>query len=71
MDKLKELVEALGWKEILSKNDKMFSFVKDDLRLNYYFTTGTLTVQGPNRVIKVHKDVMDLVTLEEIICTIN
>ena len=71
MERLKELVEALGWKEILSKNDKMFSFVKDDLRLNYYFTTGTVTIQGPNRGIGVHKDVINLVTLEEIICRIN
>lgn len=43
---MKDLLKAYGWEEIPSKNKIMFSFKKEDLRLNYYFTNGTVTIQG-------------------------
>ncbi|NBW09225.1 MAG: hypothetical protein EBR82_14495 [Caulobacteraceae bacterium] len=41
----KELAPHYGWVEVESKNPKMISFVKDDVRMNIYFTTGTITFQ--------------------------
>jgi len=43
---MKELLEVYGWKEVESKNKLMYSFQKDDRRLNWYFTTSTITIQG-------------------------
>jgi hypothetical protein len=43
---MKELLETYGWISIESKNKLMNSYKKEDKRLNHYFTTGTITIQG-------------------------
>ena len=45
LNKIKEILEALGWERIESKNTSMVSYTKEGERLNYYFTTGTTTFQ--------------------------
>lgn len=47
---MKELLEVYGWKEIGSNNQYMHSYQKEDKRLNHYFTTGTITIQGNDGV---------------------
>ena len=66
--KIKGILEALGWEEIVSKNEKMYSFLKEDMRLNYYFTTGTTTIQNQKGRIQTYRDVLDDCKMEEIIC---
>lgn len=66
------ILSALGWDKIESKNPIMYSYIKEDMRLNYYFTTGTTTVQSKSRgLIKNEKDITTPEQMEEIICTIN
>jgi len=48
-EKIEEFLVWLEWRKIKSNNPVMFSFVKSNMRLNYYFTTGTTTVQNDNR----------------------
>lgn len=49
-EEIKELCEGMGWIEILPrKNPVMISFYpeeKKNIRMNIYFTTMTVTVQG-------------------------
>lgn len=45
-----EILEALGYEKIVSKNQYMLSFKKGDIRVNYYFTTGTLSIEGKHVV---------------------
>lgn len=47
-EQITELAGAYGFIEVKSKNPHMISFQKEedtDCRINFYFTTGTLTVQ--------------------------
>jgi len=46
----KELASHYGWVEVESKNPKMISFVQDDVRMNIYFTTGTITFQEKPKI---------------------
>ena len=66
------LLEAYGWYEILSKNPIMISYLNDDLeqRLNYYFTTGTVTIQGPNCEPQKYTEIFTDEQMEEILCKI-
>lgn len=64
----KNLLESFGWDEFHSNNPLMKSFFKDNLRLNFYFTTGTVTIQEPGCKIQSYKKV-DLKELETIICS--
>jgi hypothetical protein len=42
-----KIVEANGWRNLGEQKMKaMMSFVKDNLRLNIYTTTGTITFQS-------------------------
>lgn len=46
-----QLANGYAWIEIPSKNPYMISFQKEEdsnARINYYFTTGTLTIQSWN-----------------------
>ena len=45
----KNLIESFGLEEIASKNPVMTSFKNDEVRINYYFTTGKLSIQGEGR----------------------
>ncbi len=63
---MKNLLEAYGWEEIPSKNKLMQSFVKDNERLNYYFTTGTVTIQGGDNPITI-RDIMTEEQMEGLI----
>lgn len=59
----KELAESFGWEDMgAQKNIYMQSFSKEDKRANYYFTTGTLTIQSPNTKIETYHNV----SLEEV-----
>jgi len=66
-EQLKE-IKSYGWKEILpQKNEYMISFERDNIRVNIYLTTGTVTFQDKNfRYDKgqVHNNGLDI--LEEI-----
>lgn len=45
-ENFEEFLEALGWtKRAIREGGLMWAYKKDDLSLNYYFTTGTLTIQ--------------------------
>lgn len=56
-DQFTELAIALSWGPIESKNPYMISFKREDERLNYYFTTGTVTVQSPAGIPRTQKDI--------------
>lgn len=56
-EQLTELAIALSWGPIESKNPYMISFKRNDERLNYYFTTGTVTVQSPDGIPRTQKDI--------------
>lgn len=45
---LRQLFATYGWNEVESKNTVMISFKHDDCRgrINLYYTTGTITIQG-------------------------
>ena len=45
IDDIKHLMHIYGWQFVTSKNPNMISFVNDEARINYYFTTGTITKQ--------------------------
>lgn len=40
-----EILKVFGWESIPSKNKYMKSYIKEDSRLNHYFTRGTVTIQ--------------------------
>lgn len=46
-----DIIKVYGWTGIKSKNPYMYSFMNGDKRLNYYFTTGTITIQSPTMAI--------------------
>lgn len=57
---IKDIILKHGWVEVESKNKYMFSFVlpnDSNTRINYYFTSGTVTLQSPNNPIVVMKEV--------------
>jgi len=60
------LLNAFGWEEGYSKNAYMKSFFREGHRLNFYFTTMTVTVQSDNGKCQTYRDV-DLKQLEDII----
>jgi hypothetical protein len=46
-DDYKKLAESYGWKFVEdNKNKYMDSYMYDNFRINYYFTSGTLMLQG-------------------------
>ena len=64
---MKELIQAYGWEDLgPQKNSYMLSFKKDDLRLNWYFTTGTFSIQGPE-TNQHFKDIETAEQLEDIL----
>lgn len=64
---IRELVGTYGWVEIPSKNIYMISFSKDESkeRMNVYFTTMTVTIDGKDGSCIVHRKV-DVNQLEKI-----
>lgn len=70
-----KLLESYGWQPMPSKNPYMLSFEKVDAkeytRMNYYFSTGTMTVQNDTIGIVTTRDVGSLETLERILTTIK
>jgi len=68
----KELLECYGWKEIESKNPIMYSYKQENtnVRLNYYFTTGTVTQQTPAGKYKRWNGVHSDNEIEDILCKI-
>ena len=78
MENFKELItEGYGWRDLgPQKNRIMFSFVKEEddenpLRMNFYFTTGTLTIQDRARMRnESFRKVDTLEKLEEILINI-
>lgn len=70
---IRELIIAYGWIPIDCKNPYMESFVRDesDDRLDFYFTTGTITIQGDGNQ-KVFKKVgMSEEATEELLIKLN
>jgi hypothetical protein len=67
----RELLACYGYEVILSKNPIMSSYINEDkgLRLNYYFTTGTLTVQNKSGKFQKWPDVTND-NVEEVLCQI-
>jgi hypothetical protein len=63
-DQFTELAVALSWDPIVSKNQYMISFKRNDERMNYYFTSGTVTIQSENKPIITKRDIT-LDTLEQ------
>lgn len=61
----KELIQAYGWEDLgPQKNAYMLSFKKENLRMNIYFTTMTITIQdigeGHCAVYKRVSDIEDV-----------
>jgi hypothetical protein len=66
-NKYAEIAESYGWEQIVSKNKYMYSFLKDDVRLNIYFTTGTVTFQDLDRNLEKHIGILTDEELEKIL----
>jgi len=64
---MKELLEAMGWIEIPSNNPYMHSYKKEDKRMNYYFTTGTVTIQGTDGSFEKFMKIFDESQMEKIL----
>lgn len=72
--KIDGLVGAYGWVPIESKDPHMFSWQKEKetvwgiqrSRLNFYFTTGTITISGQGKV-ETSRDIDTYEKLEEIV----
>jgi len=60
---MKEILEAFGWEKIVSKNPHMDSYVKEDMRLNFY-KNGTLTIQSQEDGMIVNE--RDILTPEQV-----
>lgn len=62
------LIKVFGWLQIESNNPYMVSFFHEakKYRINYYFTTGTLTIDFKEGRLGVHKNI-SLETLENIL----
>lgn len=59
-EQIKNIILKHGWVEVESKNQYMLSFVLSNdskTRINYYFTSGTVTLQSPTTPIVVMKEV--------------
>lgn len=67
------LLGGYGWEEIQSKNTYMYSYHNDaGHRMNYYHTTGTLSVQTLSRGMIVNeKNVQTLEAIEKICSTLK
>ena len=55
-----KLITDYGWPQVESKNPYMVSFVHPEdkaIRINYYFTSWTITLQAPNHQIVIIKDI--------------
>lgn len=63
------LHDAYSWQSIPSKNPWMLSFAQEDpyRRMNYYFTTGTVTIQDASGNIKTWRMIRSLDQFEEIL----
>lgn len=70
---VENLVEAYGWTQIPSKNYFMISFRKEESvgRMNFYFTTGTLTVQLPNKPCVTIRNIDSVDMLENILLNLQ
>ena len=68
-EQLDLIVHGYSWKEIHSKNPYMRSFVKDDIRMNIYFTTMTITFQSrsQNMGTTSYKNINNMILLEDIL----
>lgn len=68
-----ELLKTYAWEQIVSKNPYMYSYFNKDkqFRLNHYFTTGTITVQGDDIEIQTFKGINSDDKLEETLCKIE
>ena len=67
----KGLLEAYGFEEIDSPKDIMFSYLKGKIRMNHYFTTGTVTIQSDNGGCKTFREIDSDSKIEVILCKIN
>ena len=67
----KELLEVYGFEKIDSPKNIMDSYIKNKIRLNHYFTTGTVTIQSDDGGCKTYRGIDSDEKLEEIICKIN
>ncbi len=69
-EELKQFLEAFGWIDLGKvKNPYMYSFVKEETneRLNYYHTTGTVTIQKGRNPCKTYRTITKLDELENIL----
>ncbi len=65
------LIGAYGWEEIPSRNPYMYSYKNNDGdRMNFYYTTGTLTIQTPAGKMRMERGVLTMEALETI-CSTN
>ena len=57
-EEFKKIIEAYGWDTIASSNPLMDSYInphKKGQRINYYFTSGTLTYQDNGAIEVIRK----------------
>lgn len=64
-------MEVYGFKNVVSKNNVMDSYKKGKMRLNHYFTTGTVTIQDSDGSLETHRNIHTDKKIEDIICKIN
>ncbi len=68
---LKEIIEAYGFVDLgIQKNPYMYSYKKGETRINYYHTTGTVTVQKEFGSCKTYRDIHTDEQMEKILITI-
>ena len=53
MTEHEQLISAYGYEPVESKNPVMRSYSNEDKRINYYFTSGTITIQQYDRTKKI------------------
>lgn len=67
-EQIRGLVGAYGWEEIPSRNPYMYSYKGNfGERMNFYYTTGTLTIQTQDGKLKMTKNIRTLEELEKAI----
>ena len=65
------LLKCFDWHKATSKNPIMYSYIKENMRMNHYFTTGTVTIQDDAGNIKTWRGIDTDEKIEEIICKQN
>jgi hypothetical protein len=60
------LIQNCGWEKGESKNPLMYSYFQENRRLNYYFTSGTITIDERGKKCLVYRD-LSILEIEKVI----